>query len=80
MRETQKNDSYLTHIYGSRPPKGRLPSFKNTGRFLVLILISLFTINQNYARVIPEKSVHHSPFTLYREVHDFPHQPNRNAV
>ena len=71
MRETQKNDSCVTHIYGSRPFEGRLPSFKNTGRFLVLILILLFTINQNYARVIPEKSVHLSPFTLYRKAHDF---------
>ena len=71
MRETQKNDSYLTHIYGSRPSKGRLPSFKNIGRFLFLGLILLSTINQNYARVTPEKSVHRSPFTVHREVHDF---------
>ena len=71
MRETEKNDSYVMYIYGSRPSKGRLPSFKNTGRFLVLGLILLSTINQNYARFIPEKSVHPSPFTLYREAHDF---------
>ena len=38
---------------------------------MVLGLILLSTINQNYARFIPEKSVHHSPFTLYREAHDF---------
>ena len=71
MRRTDKNYSCITHIYGSRPSKGRLPSFKNTSRFLVLGLILLSTISQNYARVIPEKSVHRSPFTLYQKAHDF---------
>ena len=71
MRETEKIDSWITHIYGSRPFEGRLQSFKNTCRFLVLGMILLSNINQNYARFIPEKSVHPSPFTLHREVHDF---------
>ena len=71
MRGTEKNDSYITYIYGSRPSKGRLPSFKRTGSFLVLGLILLSTINQNYARFIPEKSVYLLQFTLYRKAHDF---------
>ena len=60
MRETQKNDSYLTHIYGSRPSKGRLPSFKNIGRFLFLGLVFLLTT-----------SLRLMPYNLRLKAHDF---------
>ena len=69
MKKTEKNDSCITHIYGSRPFEGRLLSFKNIGRFLVLGLVLLSNIN--HARFIPEKSVHRSPFTFYRNTHAF---------
>ena len=54
------------YIHSKKPA-----SIQNTGRFLILGLLLLSTINQDYARFIPEKFVYLLPFTLYRKAHDF---------
>lgn len=64
MRDTEKDDSCITHIYGSRPFEGRLPCFHNTCRFLVLGL--MFFLIQIETNATPF-TVHPLPFA----VHDF---------